>query len=265
MNQPASLHAASSATASSPACAACRDGQALDFEFTMAFQPIVDLRDRSVYAYEALVRGLDGSSAQSILDRVTEQNLYAFDQACRVKAVELAAALGMPCRLSINFLPNAVYQPEACIRATLQAAQRCGFPTERIIFEIAERENLLDKAHLQGILHAYRRHGFLSAIDDFGAGYAGLNLLADFQPDLLKIDMALVRGVDRHPVRQAIVRSIVGLCHDLGVQALAEGVETDDELHTLRGLGIDLFQGYLLARPALQALPPVRWPQDAAT
>lgn len=257
MNPLASPHAAPS-----PACVACRDGQSLDFEFTMAFQPIVDLRDRSVYAYEALVRGLDGSSAYSILTRVTEQNLYAFDQACRVKAVELAAALGMPCRLSINFLPNAVYQPEACIRVTLQAAQRCGFPTERIIFEIAERENAADKAHLQGILHAYRRHGFLSAIDDFGAGYAGLNLLAEFQPDLLKIDMDLVRGIDGHPVRQAIVRSIVGLCDDLGVQALAEGVETEAELQVLRRLGIHLFQGYLFAKPALQALPPVNWPQE---
>lgn len=206
--------------------------------------------------------GWTAGSAYSILTRVTEQNLYAFDQACRVKAVELAAALGMPCRLSINFLPNAVYQPEACIRVTLQAAQRCGFPTERIIFEIAERENAADKAHLQGILHAYRRHGFLSAIDDFGAGYAGLNLLAEFQPDLLKIDMDLVRGIDGHPVRQAIVRSIVGLCDDLGVQALAEGVETEAELQVLRRLGIHLFQGYLFAKPALQALPPVNWPQE---
>ncbi|SDD65853.1 EAL domain, c-di-GMP-specific phosphodiesterase class I (or its enzymatically inactive variant) [Paracidovorax valerianellae] len=242
------------------ACTACQDGQALDFEFTMAFQPIVDVRDRSVYAYEALVRGLDGSSAQSILDQVTEQNLYAFDQACRVKAVELAASLGMSCRLSINFLPNAVYQPEACIRTTLRAAQRCGFPTERIIFEIAERENLLDKAHLQNILRAYRRHGFLTAIDDFGAGYSGLNLLADFQPDLLKIDMALVRGIDGDPVRQAIVRSIAGLCEALHVQALAEGVETAGELQTLRELGIHLFQGYLFARPALERLAEVQWP-----
>lgn len=179
------------------ACSACRNGAAaLDFEFTMAFQPIVDLRHGgSVFAYEALVRGTDGSSAASVLARVNDGNRYAFDQACRVRAVELAARLGIDCRLSINFLPNAVYQPEACIRVTLEAARRSGFPVERIIFEVAEHENAHDREHLNRILRAYRRQGLRTAIDDFGAGYAGLGLLADFQPDMLKIDMALVRGI----------------------------------------------------------------------
>ncbi|WCM91994.1 EAL domain-containing protein [Acidovorax sp. NCPPB 2350] len=250
---------------SSPTCAACRDGQALDFEFTMAFQPIVDLREGgSVFAYEALVRGVDGSSAASVLGRVNDANRYAFDQACRVRAVELAARLGMDCRLSINFLPNAVYQPEACIRATLAAARRCGFPVERIIFEVAESENLHDREHLNRILRAYRRQGFHTAIDDFGAGYAGLGLLADFQPDLLKIDMALVRGIGTDPVRQAIARCVVSMGDALGIAVVAEGVETEAELHPLRAMGVHLFQGYLFARPALEALPPVQWPAPTA-
>ena len=243
-----------------PPCASCRDGQALDFDFSMAFQPIIDLRDRSLYAYEALVRGTDGSGAASVLARVNEQNRYAFDQACRVKAVELAARLGMPCRLSINFLPNAVYQAATCIRATLAAARRFGFPTERIIFEITESEQLVDKAHLKDIIEEYQRQRFMTAIDDFGAGYSGLNLLAEFQPDIIKLDMALMRGIDTDPVRQAIVQGILGVCRVLDIEVIAEGIETPGELRQLQALGIHLFQGYLFARPAFEALPEVNWP-----
>lgn len=245
---------------SKQACASCRGGQGLDFDFTMAFQPIVDLRDRSLYAYEALVRGTDGSGAAAILGRVNDQNRYAFDQACRIKAVELAARLQMPCRLSINFLPNAVYQAATCIRATLAAARRFGFPTERIIFEITESEELVDKEHLKGIIGEYQRQHFMTAIDDFGAGYSGLNLLAEFQPDIIKLDMALVRGIDTDPVRQAIVQGILGVCRVLNIEVIAEGIETQGELRQLQTLGIYLFQGYLFARPAFEALPEVAWP-----
>ena len=226
----------------------------------MAFQPIVDTRDRRVVAYEALVRGTDGSGAASVLARVTDANRYAFDQSCRMKAVELASRLGMEGLLHINFLPNAVYQPEACIRATLAVAERCGFPLNRIAFEVAEQENVVDKAHLKNILQSYKRRGFHTAIDDFGAGYAGLGLLADFQPDIIKIDMALVRGIDTDTVRQVIVRAILSVCESLGIQALAEGVETEAELNTLQDMGVHVFQGYLFARPEVEALPVVRWP-----
>ncbi|WP_218646389.1 EAL domain-containing protein [Pseudomonas umsongensis] len=243
-----------------PPCSACRDGEELDFEFSMAFQPIVDLRDNSIFAYEALVRGGDGSGAAAILGKVNEQNRYAFDQACRVKAVELASRLQIPCFVSINFLPNAVYQAATCIRATLEAASRFGFPTERLIFEITENEELVDKEHLKNIIREYRRKGFKTAIDDFGAGYSGLNLLAEFQPDIIKLDMALVRSICTDPVRQAIVQGILGVCKVLKIDVIAEGVETHAELQQLQTLGINLYQGYLFAKPEYETLPKVNWP-----
>ncbi|MDE2271216.1 MAG: EAL domain-containing protein [Xanthomonadaceae bacterium] len=226
----------------------------------MAFQPIVDVAQRTVFAYEALVRGTRGESASSILAQVNPENRYVFDQACRVKAVELAARLDMPCFVSINFLPNAVYQAATCIRATLQAAERHGFPTRRLIFEITENEELVDKEHLKRIIREYKRQGFRTAIDDFGAGYSGLNLLAEFQPDLIKLDMALVHAIDTDPVRQAIVKGILGVCRALAIDVIAEGVETLPEYHLLRELGVGLFQGYLFARPDFEALPAVSWP-----
>ena len=103
--------------------------------------------------------------------------------------------------LSINFLPNAVYRPEACIRSALAAARKSNLPTERIIFEVTESEQVMDRPHLVNIFREYQRFGFHTAIDDFGAGYAGLNLLAEFQPSILKIDMDLVRNIDRSAPR----------------------------------------------------------------
>jgi EAL domain-containing protein (putative c-di-GMP-specific phosphodiesterase class I) len=240
-------------------CSLCRDAEPLGFEFTMAFQPIVDMRDRSVYAYESLIRGTDGSGAASILEQVTDRNRYTFDQTCRVIAVEMASRLGVTCFLSINFLPNAVYQASTCIRATLMAAQRCNFPTDRLIFEITENERP-DQAHLKHIVVEYKRQGFKTAFDDFGAGYAGLNLLADFQPDLIKLDMALVRDIDRDEVRQAIVRGLLDICRALHIEVIAEGIEQVGELRTLQSMGVHLFQGFLFAHPGFEQLPVIHWP-----
>lgn len=238
-------------------CTNCQGDDLLDFEVRMAFQPIVDSATRTVFAYEALVRGMDGEGAGEVIARVRPEQRYRFDQTCRVTAIATAVALRMQTRLSINFNPNAVYEPATCIRLTLAAAVQCGFDTGRLIFEVTESERIRDTPHLVRILDDYQRRGFMTAIDDFGAGYAGLNLLAEFQPDIVKLDMALIRDIDRHQVRRSIIAGILTTCRALGCEVLAEGVETAAEYRTLRGMGITLFQGYLFARPGLESLPQV--------
>ena len=237
-------------------CNGCRDGTAFSTPFSMAFQPIVDVEAGTIYAHEALVRGVDGAGAATILSAVDADNRYSFDQACRVKAIELAAGLAMAPKgsyLSINFLPNAVYEPSACIRLTLATAKRTGFPLDRLIFEFTENEKL-DPDHVQRIVTTYKSMGFKTAIDDFGAGYAGLNLLARFQPDIIKLDMDLIRGIDTSRARRVVVKAVVDACNDLGVAVLAEGIETADEYRVLCDLGIRLQQGYWFARPSFEAL-----------
>ncbi|SDB36995.1 EAL domain-containing protein [Belnapia rosea] len=245
--------------AGQPACAGCREGDGLDFELAMAFQPILDGgQGGRVHAHEALVRGPEGQGAGWVIDQVAPEGLYAFDQACRVAAIEEASRLRLAesgAKLAINFLPNAVYNPVACIQATLQAANRTGFPTNRLIFEVSERERVHDPAHLLRIFQAYRQMGFTLAIDDFGAGHAGLALLADLPADLVKLDMGLVRGCDTHRARQVILAAMIGACRDLGVQVVAEGIETEAECAILRDMGVDFFQGYLFARPGFRSLP----------
>jgi EAL domain-containing protein (putative c-di-GMP-specific phosphodiesterase class I) len=156
-------------------------------------------------------------------------------------------------------MPNAVYEPAACIRATLEAAHRVGFAHRQIMFEFTENERMTDVAHLQRVIAEYRKQGFSTALDDFGAGYAGLNLLANFQPDYIKIDMDLSRGIATSPARQTIIACVMAMARELGVAVIAEGIETDAELTALRAAGITLFQGYLFAKPAIASLPRVQF------
>ncbi|MGC4079153.1 MAG: EAL domain-containing protein [Rubrivivax sp.] len=235
-------------------CSICADGEAFGAPLAFAFQPIVDLGSRTVFAHEALVRGQAGEPAASVLSQVDERNRYAFDQRCRRDAIAAAARLGLRERLSINFMPNAIYRASACIQATLRAAGACGFPLERIMFEITETERVDDVGHLVEIVTEYKRLGFLTALDDFGSGYSGLNLLAAFEPDIVKLDMELTRALDARPRSRTIVQSLARLCADLGITVIAEGVETAGERDALLDCGITLMQGWLFARPAFDAL-----------
>lgn len=234
-------------------CDACRRGESLSFDFTMAFQPIVDLTSQSIVSYEALVRGLNDEPAGSVIEQVTETNLYRFDQTCRVKAIALAAKLGLTKRLNINFLPGAVYRPEVCIQTTLDAAQTYQFPPENITFEIVETEMVKNKAHLENIITYYKTVGFRTALDDFGTGFSNLDALAELSPDVVKLDRALISNVHRSTRKQHILRSTVGLLNTLKIDIVAEGIETEAERDILAEMGVMKQQGFYFAKPQLEA------------
>ncbi|CAD2226610.1 conserved hypothetical protein [Pseudoalteromonas sp. 3J6] len=240
-------------------CSNCADSSELDFDFTMAFQPIINCQSNTIYGYEALVRGLNNESAYSIISQVNDDNRYTFDQLCRIKAIALASKLGINTMLSINFLPNAIYKPERCIRTTLEAAKKYNFPTTNIMFEFTEVEKIEDSSHVERVVSYYQELGFKTATDDFGSGYSGLNLLADFQTDIIKLDMALIRDIDKDTKRQTIVRNCLNMFKELNVMALAEGIETAEEYHWLKSVGIELMQGYLFAKPGFECLPDVNF------
>ncbi|WP_245215594.1 EAL domain-containing protein [Pararoseomonas baculiformis] len=229
----------------------------------MAFQPVIDLHESRIDSHEALVRGPAGEGAGSILAKVNESNLYAFDQACRVKAIEMASRLGLDCHLNINFLPNAVYEPRACIRRTLEAAASTGFPLDRLTFELTEDERIADEAHIRGIIAEYRRHGFRIALDDFGTGHSGLARLAALKPDCVKLDRAVVKDCDTDRVRLAIVASMVGLAREIGIKLVVEGVERIGEVEALRAAGVRYMQGFYFARPVFEGIArdaDIPWP-----
>lgn len=237
-------------------CQKCNP-QRLGLEFSMAFQPIVNFAAQQVWGYETLVRGLENQSAAYILNQIDDSKVHSFDQTIRSKAIRLANSLHFNEFLSINFLPNAVYNPANCIRSTLAVCDELGFDKKRIMFEVTEVEKITDHAHLKSIFTEYKKHQFLTAIDDFGAGYSGLNLLAEWQPDIIKLDMNLIRGIHENKAKQLIVKSIIDVCNGLGIQMIAEGVEVKEELAALVDLGIALYQGYYFAKPLFEGLPAV--------
>lgn len=231
-----------------------------DPEFSYAFQPVVDTVAREIFSYEALIRGPANEPAYSVLARVPPHRKYPFDQESRIAAIALAVRLGCNCHLNLNLLPKSVHSSVESIRSTLAAAARHGLPAERLILEVNETEVIDDHARFNSLLSEFRAVGLKFAIDDFGAGHSGLNLLAEFQPDQVKIDMNLVRGIEHHGPRQAIVRAIAQACGDLGIDVVAEGVETVSEFRWFTDIGIRLFQGYLFARPGFEHLPDAHFP-----
>lgn len=237
-------------------CSQCRFEAGGDPAIDIAFQPIFDVRKRIARGYEALVRGPNGESAASVLAKVSENQKHRFEQYVRVVAIEKAARLGIVptgATLSINILPSAVTEAERCLGHAVAAARRVGLDTARIVFEFSEQAKL-DVGHAQAIVSTYRKHGFRTALDDFGDGYAGLVTLADVPTDFVKLDIGLIRGIDTSPDRQAIVRALVGLLASLGRSVVAEGVESAAELATVAALGVEMVQGFYLGRPSLTEL-----------
>lgn len=228
---------------------------------TFAFQPIVNAQDRKITAYEALVRGSRGESASTIINNIASEDLPRFDEHCRSSAMQLASRLGIDCDLNLNLLPQGFHADRDCLASTLDAAIQYNFFPERLVVEVTEGEVLGNQQRFTDLMDVYRGLGMRLAIDDFGSGYAGLNLLADFQPDQIKLDKNMARGIPGRRSHQAIVRGILQVCRDLGIELIAEGIETAEEFQWFCDEGVSLFQGYLFGRPGFELLPPVHVPQ----
>ena len=232
-----------------------------DPSFTFAFQPIVDTMAREVVSYEALIRGLGNQPAYRILEQVPAERMHLFEEKARIEAIDLATRLGICCDLNLNLLPRSLDTSPTAILSTIEAAHRNHLPITRIVIEVTEGEVIVDTAHFAELINEYRALGMKFAIDDFGAGYSGLNLLVNIQPDQIKLDMFLVRGIEAHGPRQAIVGAVGQACRDLGIDVIAEGVETIAEYEWLADQGVRLFQGYLFAKPGFESFPLIHYPE----
>lgn len=220
-------------------------------------QPVVSMSSRTVFAYEALVR----TNEPQFPDASTF--LEAAKRLARVRELErrIFAGIGellptMPATstLFVNLHPQSLAERDLCA----DLAPLVPFAA-RVIFEITERSSLHDLDGAREQVERLRQLGFRIAVDDLGAGYAGLTSVALLQPDFVKIDMELVRGVDVSGTRAILIASVVALCGQLGIRVIAEGVETAAEKTRLLELGCDLLQGYYIAAPGLP-FPDVAWP-----
>lgn len=229
----------------------------IGFDFSFAFQPIVDVRNREIISYEALVRGPRGEPSSEVFAHVPPKKFPVFDELCRQKAIWLASRLKIPNRLNLNLAPPGIYEVDMSITATFHASINSGIPVENIVFEVLESENLTDQRNLLQYLRVIQDFGFKTAIDDFGVGYSGLKLLVQYQPNFIKLDRELISNIQNNFVKQSVFLGIQQICRPLAIEIIAEGVETSGEYHWLMEAGISMFQGYYFARPAFEALPDV--------
>jgi EAL domain-containing protein (putative c-di-GMP-specific phosphodiesterase class I)/CheY-like chemotaxis protein len=227
--------------------AAAFDG-ALD-QLWMALQPVVAMGRRRVIAYEALVRSTHPTLGRPDLLIAAAEELGRLDDLGRkIRATVAARMSEAPSEVDIlvNLHPEDLADPELYDPAAPLSAHAA-----RVILEITERASLDQIKDVQERIAALRKLGYRIAVDDLGAGYGSLSAMALIRPDLVKIDMSLVRNVHADPVRMRMIKSIGQMCQQLGTPWLCEGVETVEELHALVDNGVDLVQGYLLGRPLL--------------
>ncbi len=220
------------------------------------YQSIFRCDSLDLWGYECLMRAESPAGEllppPVLLDWARRENLtFMLDRACRETHVCNAARVdtGEQLHFLINFLPTAIYEPAVCLRSTFNAARRCGIAPEQVTFEVVETEEVQDASKLRSILDAYRDAGFGAALDDLGSGHSGLLLLADLEPDLLKIDRELVARSHESSIHRAICEAIVSVAHKEGKQVLAEGLEIPEHFAVMRELGVDLLQGFLLGKP----------------
>ncbi|MCE9685862.1 EAL and GGDEF domain-containing protein [Shewanella sp. AS16] len=217
------------------------------------FQPIFNIVERKIHGFEALSRGPEHSPLFSPVPlfqtAAHEGKLSELETLCRRLSLEQFKLRQLNGKLFINISPKALLDPDHPKGMTLQLLQQLGIPASQVVIELSEQYPADDIDLLKSCLNHYRNQGFLTAIDDLGAGYSGLRLWSELAPDYVKIDRHFIQQIDTSPVKQEFVRSIVELCQSLTCKVIAEGIETAAELAVLTQLGITYCQGYLLGRP----------------
>ncbi len=231
-----------------------------DGQIRPLFQPIVSLRDAEILGYEALSRGPSGTELESpdMLFTLAErfQCLWDLEWLCRTKALEAFQASGAKTRLFLNVNPNVIEDVKFKTGFTRDYLKTFSINPEGLVFEITERQAILNNGEFKKVISHYKEQDYKIAIDDAGAGYAGLNLISDVQPHYLKLDMNLIRGIDKDTVKQALVKSMQEFSRITGTYLIAEGIETVAELETLILFGVHYGQGFFIGRPG--AVAPIR-------
>lgn len=217
------------------------------------FQPIVSLSEATILGYEALSRGPEGSplmSPEAMFRTAHKYNLvWELEYLCRIRALERAKDIGAGKMIFINIDPQSIDDPRFQKGITREMLQQYGLIAANVIFEITEKTAIEDYQKFRKVLENYTSQGYKIAIDDTGSGYSGLRLLAQTYPHYIKVDMELVRDIDKDGLKQAMMRALYDFAVITNSKIIAEGIETEDELTTLIDIGIPYGQGYLLHRP----------------
>ncbi|MBO5239033.1 MAG: GGDEF domain-containing protein [Lachnospiraceae bacterium] len=228
---------------------------------TPVFQPIVSLQDGSVFGFEALSRITQDGLFANVEDmfRYAEHtnNIWNLEQVCR-RAILRAISQqkdsfdSYHAKLFINVNPKVLHDDKFQAGFTREYTSRYGINTDRITFEVTERERVQDEESFTNAINHYKLQDYQIAIDDVGVAYSGLNRICSLTPNYIKLDTALVRNVHNNPTKYALIKGLVEFSVNSGTRLIAEGIETQKELAVLIDLGVQYGQGFYLARPAAQ-------------
>jgi EAL domain-containing protein (putative c-di-GMP-specific phosphodiesterase class I) len=223
-------------------------------QITSVFQPIVDLLQGGMHGLEALSRGPRDTqqySPVSLFEAAAATDLvFELDRHCRRKALRTASDLPGPYRLFVNVVPASMYDPDFQGAALIKLLEGLGLSPERIVLEVSEQYAIENYTLFVEALQNFTQMGFSIAVDDIGRGHSGLEKIAHLNPRYLKFDMQLVRDIDESNVKREMARALKTFADKMDSKIIAEGIERDGERQVCVDLGIDLGQGYLLARPA---------------
>ncbi|WP_432355626.1 EAL domain-containing protein [Sporosarcina sp. A2] len=217
------------------------------------YQPIVDT-ECTIFGYELLARFHSPEGEMIYPDEAfaaarARGRLYALDRLCRITAVRHAAPL-INVKAFINFVPTSIYSPEFCLQSTVAVANQFNIDPYQLVFEVVETDKVEDVEHLKTILRYYREKGFHYALDDVGEGFSTVELLAELQPNYMKLDRSYVDGVSSDTKKQANAELFLTKAKESGSVPLAEGIETKEDFEWLKSKGYELFQGYFFGKPA---------------
>ncbi len=229
-------------------------------EIQTVFQPIVSLRDGSVLGYEALSRGPAGTPLQNpdALFGVAAEcgRLWDLERLCRKKALESAYRGGAGPHLFLNVSPDVIRDKKFRNGFTKEYLKKYQVGSDKVSFEITEKNAAGNLENFKNIISHYRNQDYKIAIDDAGAGYSGLTMITDLHPQYIKLNMSLVRGIDRDGYKKALVKSLNDFCRIAHTALIAEGIETERELQTLIDIGVHYGQGFFLQVPDRRMKPP---------
>ncbi|MBI9078134.1 MAG: EAL and GGDEF domain-containing protein [Pseudodesulfovibrio sp.] len=218
------------------------------------YQPIMDFKTGSILGWESLARGPKESSFRHpiFLFETAEQlgRLFALEKLCREVAIKNIGTLQKGQKLFLNIHPKTMADPHFTPGKTLELMQEAGLSPKNIVFEITERHSVQEFDLFYRTLDHYRSQGFQIAVDDAGAGYAGLTMIAELQPEYIKLDKLLIDDVHKDPVKRALVETTVTFADKIGSQIIAEGIETKAQAICLKNIGVHYGQGYFIAKPA---------------
>ena len=225
----------------------------LDHRIYSVYEPIVDIASKTVFGYEALARGPQGTAHHSpvALFTAAEEFELVFELDCVCRESGLRGAVDFPggTKLFLNIRPTTIHDPAFREDRLIETLERRDLSPTDVVFEISEQESISSFGAFREMRDYYRNLGFQFALDDTGTGYAGLEELLELEPDYIKIDRAMVSGVDQDPARQDILAAVLQLADKMGAQVIGEGLDTLEELEMLGRLGIRFGQGWLFGRP----------------